>query len=96
MGRWLGEAHKTGQAMCYWVMTMTGKPIAWSSVQPVLDSELSIEVVQSELSALDEAILSKLAHPSETDNFELPDYLEHLEDFDQETTPYYDPYEPEA
>ena len=96
MGRWLGEAHKTGQAMCYWVMTKTRKPIAWSSVQPVLDSELSIEVVQSELRALDEAISSKLAYPSETDNFELPDYLEHLEDFDQETTPYYDPYEPEA
>jgi len=28
LGRWLGEAHHIGQAMCYWVLTKTGRVIA--------------------------------------------------------------------
>ncbi len=54
LGRWLGEAHKVGQDMCYWVLTSTGKPIARSTVQPISDAEMATDVVKAELVAFDE------------------------------------------
>jgi hypothetical protein len=59
MGRWLGEAHKIGQALCYWVLPSTGVPIARSMVQPIAESEKSSEQVQADLVALDKAIQEK-------------------------------------
>jgi hypothetical protein len=43
--RWLGVASEVGQAMCYYVLTETGKPIARSTVIPIPDIDLN----QSEL-----------------------------------------------
>ena len=35
MGRWLGVAHRIGQAMCYWILPQSGVPIARTTVQQV-------------------------------------------------------------
>lgn len=33
LGRWIGVAHRIGQAMCYWILPKSGEPIARSTVQ---------------------------------------------------------------
>jgi hypothetical protein len=61
LGRWLGEAHKISQAMCYWGLTSTGRPIARSTVQPITDADMSIDVIKAELVAFDESIMVRLS-----------------------------------
>ncbi len=98
VGQWLGEAHKIGQAMCYWVLTSTGKLIARSTVQPIPDAEISPNSVKAELKAFDKSINTKLpSNRKDLEGFEVPDYLQYI-DSDQEDskTPHYEPMEPEA
>jgi hypothetical protein len=100
LGRWLGEAHQVGQAMCYWILTNTGRVIARSTVQAISEADINTEQVTSELKALDNAIETKLSESSEDlDGLDLPDYLqfvdEGLEDEDIQT-PHYEQVEPEA
>jgi len=100
LGRWLGEAHQIGQAMCYWILTNTEKVIARSTVQAISEADINTEQVTSELKALDSAIETKLSDSSEDhDGLDLPDYLqfvdEGLENEDIQT-PHYEQVEPEA
>jgi hypothetical protein len=60
----LGEAHKIGQAICYWVMTSMGKPIARSTVQAKFEADLGTDLAKAELKALDEKISIKLSSVS--------------------------------
>ncbi len=98
LGRWLGEAHKVGQAMCYWILTSTGKPIARSTVQPISDAEMATDVVKAELVAFDESITEKISKNfEELRDMDIPDYLRYLDDSDDpQETPHYDLVEPEA
>lgn len=56
IGQWLGEAYNIGQAMCYWILPISGIPIVRSTVQEIPIMYLSQEKVKSELQQLDEAI----------------------------------------
>jgi hypothetical protein len=96
LARWLGEAHKVGQAMCYYILPASGIPVACSTVQPVSPEERTIEEIQQELAALDNAIHSKLGEPIKED---LPDYFNPDGDIPDHLTPQFDPVEesvPEA
>ena len=42
-GRWLGVSHRTGNLMCYFILTKTGEVISRSSVQAVTELELQTE-----------------------------------------------------
>jgi hypothetical protein len=44
LARWLGEAHNFGQAMCYWLLPESGKPIIHSTVQSIDREPLTDEV----------------------------------------------------
>jgi hypothetical protein len=100
LGRWLGEAHRTGQAMCYWVLTATGKPIARSTVQPIAEEDMMTEVVKLELQSFDETISLKLTQDADqSEDINLPDYLGYFDDNildEQYETPLYESVEPEA
>ena len=39
IGRWLGVSHRVGSAMCYWILTSTGKVIARTTVQHITSDE---------------------------------------------------------
>ena len=41
IGRWLGVAHRVGQAMCYWVLPRSCQVLARSTVQPMTADELA-------------------------------------------------------
>ena len=89
-GRWIGEAQDFGQAMCYWVLSESGKPIVRSTIQPIPPEHLSLPETQEAIKALDVKIADKLGEPlSDKDEYDL-DLVEH-----DHITPDYDPVEPE-
>ena len=51
LGRWLGVAHSVGQALCYWILPVSGVPIARSTVQPILKDDLTTKEVIDELAS---------------------------------------------
>jgi len=59
LGRWLGEAYNIGQALCYWVLPISGVPLARSTVQSIPHEYFSTDEVQKELKQLDQALISK-------------------------------------
>ena len=54
--RWLGVAHRVGQALCYWILPLSGVPIARSMVQPILKDDLAMKEVIDELALYDMSI----------------------------------------
>jgi hypothetical protein len=60
LGRWIGVAHNIGQAMCFWVLSSSGTPIARSTIQPISEAELRSNVVQKAISDFDQAIKEKI------------------------------------
>jgi hypothetical protein len=60
VGRWLGVAHRVGQALCYWILPISGIPIARSTVQSWSTEDLDNDVMREKLKAYDEAIKAKL------------------------------------
>jgi hypothetical protein len=40
LGRWIGVSHQVGQAMCFWILTETGRVLSHSSVQALSPDEL--------------------------------------------------------
>ncbi len=47
IARWIGVAHRVGQAMCYWVLPDTGVPIVRSTIQAISKQELQTNEVKS-------------------------------------------------
>jgi hypothetical protein len=39
LGKWLGVAHNVGQALCYYILPKTGRPVVRSTVQPLTQDE---------------------------------------------------------
>lgn len=60
IGRWLGVAHRVGQAMVFWVMNTNGKVIARSTVIPVEPSDYEVEEVRQRMADLDKTITDKI------------------------------------
>ena len=56
LGRWLGVAHRVGQALCYWILPVSGVPIARSTVQPISKDDLTTKEVIDELALYDTSI----------------------------------------
>ena len=67
VGRWLGEAHDFGQAMCYWVLSEGAKPIVHSMVQPRPPDKINMPEMQEQVVILNRLIQDKLGSPA-TDN----------------------------
>jgi hypothetical protein len=91
LGRWLGVAHRVGQALCYWVLTNTGQMIARTTVQALPKEELATVAVQNEIQEIGKLIMAKLG-----DSFassENPAVNEYLQDIDDDVV---EPAEPEA
>ena len=54
--RWLGVAHRVGQALCYWIIPVSGVPIARSTVQPISKDDLARKEVIDELASYNMSI----------------------------------------
>ena len=60
LGRWLGIAHRVGQAMVFYVMSVSGKVIARSTVAPLDPSDHSVKEVMERMQDLDSSIKESL------------------------------------
>ncbi len=49
IGRWLGVAHEVGSAMCYWILTRTGKVVSRTTVQHLTDEDVAQEGIQQRI-----------------------------------------------
>ena len=54
--RWLGVAHRVGQALCYRILPVSGVPIARSTVQPISKEDLATKEGIDELASYDMSI----------------------------------------
>jgi hypothetical protein len=53
LARWIGVAHRVGQAMCYWLLPESGIPIARTSIQSVASGEINTETFKETLAKFD-------------------------------------------
>jgi hypothetical protein len=60
LARWIGVAHRVGQAMCYWLLPESGIPIARTSIQPIASDEINTNTFREILSKFDQQIRDKL------------------------------------
>ncbi len=67
IARWLGIAHRVGQAMCYWILPISGVPIARTTIQEISKIELESEEVCRLLNAYDLEVNDKLGAPIDND-----------------------------
>jgi len=93
LARWIGVAHRVGQA-CYWLLPSSGVPIARTTIQKIENDDLMTDQVKTEIKNLD----LKLESTLKADNPELfllyrDLYREGL--YQQDTEPD-QPVEPEA
>jgi len=97
IGRWLGIAHRVGQAMCYWVLPPSGVPIARTTIQAISKDELKTDVISGQLQAYDAEMAIKLGPKlsNDTTSFALNLRL-YREDEDNENDDDIEPFEPEA
>jgi hypothetical protein len=63
IARWLGIAHRIGQAMCYWILPISGVPIPCTTIQEILKIELELEEVCHLLNDFDMEVNDKLGVP---------------------------------
>jgi hypothetical protein len=87
LGKWLGVAHRVGQALCYYILTANGQPIVRSTLQPISKEEWKDEHVKEQIRLLNENIIKNVG---EVDLQELPEELQ--DEYDD----VYEPMEPEA
>lgn len=59
VGRWLGPAHRTGQALTYYIINKKANVIARSTVQPPTDIEKNDDEFRKNLDSLDKKIATK-------------------------------------
>ena len=89
-GRWLGVSSRTGRLMCYWILNQRGAVISRSTVQRVINLELSTPPIKDIFDKFDQKIHHKLNlkdrvyagnKPNPDD---LVDLMENDEDFREE------------
>jgi hypothetical protein len=58
--RWIGVGHDVGAPLVSWVLLVTCKVVARSSIQPLTEDELGTESVRKQIDAYDALIASKI------------------------------------
>jgi len=51
LAKWLGVAHRVGQALCYFILPESGIPIAQSTIQPLTQDEWKLESIKQDVRA---------------------------------------------
>jgi hypothetical protein len=91
LGKWLGVAHDIGQALCFYILLQSGRPIACPTMQSLTQDERSSLPIEQAILALDHAIKDRLTTDPDPDPAILPELAEDEEDYLE-----YEPIETEA
>jgi len=97
VGRWIGEAHSFGKAMCYWILSKNAEPIVRSTIQAIPEDELTTEDFKTQVQLLDDKISSKFGEPPSEDSIHTYN-LDNPNDEEgpEHITPEYVPVDPEC
>jgi len=60
MARWIGVAHRVGQAMCFWLLPASGVPIARTTIEKIKSDDMMTDMVKHQVEQLDQALESNL------------------------------------
>ena len=60
IGRWIGVAEGIGGGDCFWILPLSAKPIARSTVWAISHDEAASNTVQERIRILNESIESKI------------------------------------
>jgi len=60
LGKWLGVAHRVGQALCYYILNENAQVIVRSTVQPISKEEFNTQIIQQQISELDQRIVERI------------------------------------
>jgi hypothetical protein len=91
LGRWLGVAHRVGQALCYWILTNSGQVVTRTTVQPLTSNEIKTQNIQDLIKTFDQQIAATLGTTCSTPETNIQN--SYLQDVDDGV---FEPYEPEA
>ena len=61
LGRWLGVSHRVGSALCYWVLTKSGKVISSTTVQHVTQGDNAHQDTHHRIQVFDVAVQEHLS-----------------------------------
>lgn len=86
LGKWLGVAHRVGQALCYYILNDQAKVIVRSSVQMISKDECSDSVIQAQIRKSNQLFQE---HIGEVDTCDMPQEV-------QDECDNYEPMEPES
>jgi hypothetical protein len=67
LGKWLGVVHDVGQALCFYILPQSGRPIVRSTVESLTQDERSSLPIKQAILALDHAIKDRLTVESDPD-----------------------------
>jgi len=71
IGRWIGIAHRIGQALCFWILPKSGVPIARTTIQAISKADLQTDSIKAMLEEYDQAIEQKLIEEGNISDFTL-------------------------
>ena len=60
IGRWLGVSHKIGQAMSYWILPDTCRPISCQTVQRITRHEMGTDEFKKMMNDFDQKVATKI------------------------------------
>ena len=60
LGRWLGVSHQIGDNMCYWIMPVSGHPIAETTVQHVTRDDILDPDVSAQIKEFNQKLIERL------------------------------------
>jgi hypothetical protein len=95
-GRWLGVSHQVGQALCYWIMLLSGQPIARTTVCPWTDDDRRDPNLIQRLETFDQAVGLRVDgdNPAEAPGLLGP--LNRVWDVNDDNEDDFEPMEPDA
>ena len=76
LARWVGVAHRIGTALCYWLLPVSGRPIAETTVQHVTAEDLRNPDIKAQVDEFNENLNKRLSD----ENFQVHDDF-YVEDF---------------
>jgi hypothetical protein len=91
MARWIGVAHRVGQAMYYWLLPPTGIPIARTTIQKIKQDDMMTDQVKDAINQLDTTLKVNLR----SDNPEIP-FMLYRENMQLEDMEVDEPIQPET
>jgi hypothetical protein len=74
LARWIGIAHRVGQAMCYWLLPQSGIPITRTTIQPVSEEELQTDAIKEQIKAFDTLLGDKITSLTDNPNVKMQLY----------------------